>query len=148
MIDLPEPEIVLLPKIGTSTVAVMLAWQGWIELVNKGLTVGDSATLPTSSAILFTAPSGRDKVPAGVLVFDVREHVLTIVMAYVDPVYRGRGVFRSMWEAMATHVCEQMKDVQRIEMALHVQNQAARAVAKRCGMNETAVIARTDIVRS
>lgn len=121
--------------------AVSLALRGWIEINDAGLHDGTMNVHAGLHAIIGHAQNGRDMLPVGVITFDhdVNFNRVWIFQSYVVPEFRGRGVYTAMWAKLVEHSAEKLH-VRSIEGATHVRNSAMRAVAKRMGRVEEAVI--------
>jgi len=59
-----------------------------------------------------------------------------IQSVYVDPEWRGRGVFRALWERILEEAREK-GDVTEVRLYVERGNRPARAVYERMGMRET-----------
>jgi len=59
-----------------------------------------------------------------------------IQSVYVDPEWRGRGVFRALWERILAEAREK-GDVTEVRLYVERGNRSARAVYERMGMRET-----------
>lgn len=125
---------------GANPKAIELCLRGWNELFAKGLTDGRLVFHDGMSAIIGYTANGRDEVAAGVALFGVEREFKRcwITLAYVDPEYRGRGVWRGINEAV--EAIAKAAGVRSIEYATHLRNNAMREVSKRTGFSEEFVI--------
>jgi RimJ/RimL family protein N-acetyltransferase len=130
------------------TPAATLAVKGWLELQEKGFSDGSLNMLGNMHAFVGYAENGRDMLPVGVITFTVEIARLWIHQSYVLPEFRGRGVYSAMWAELVSHVTLNLPNIREITSAAHAKNQAMRAIAKRQGRVEEAVILRLDIPRS
>lgn len=125
---------------GADPRAVQLCLNGWNDLFVRGLTDGRLVFHDGMSAIIGFTQNGKDEVTAGVVLFGVeREFKRTwITLAYVHDEFRGRGVYRAMYDAV--RALSKASGVRSIEYATHLRNDRMRNVSKRMGCAEEFVI--------
>lgn len=125
---------------GANPQAIALCLRGWNELFNKGLTDGRLVFHDGMSAIIGHAANGRDFIAAGVLLFGIEREFKRcwLTLSYVEPEFRGRGVYRGMWESLTS--VTKANGVQTIEYATHLRNSAMREISKRMFCAEEFVI--------
>lgn len=130
------------------TPAALLAVAGWVDTVEHGFGDGSLNMNSGLKAVIGYAANGRDMIPAGVITWDKNgESSVWIYQSYVIPEFRGRGIYRAMWEALIDHVTKELPKVRTINSATHIRNAAMRAIAKQQGRSEEAVTLRFDIFR-
>lgn len=128
------------------TPALALAMAGWTEVNQKGLHDGSMNCYPDLQAVIGYAMNGRDRLPVGVITFNVDspQRRVWAFQVYVMPEFRGRGVYTAMWAKLVEHSAEVLK-VQSIQMATHIRNSTMRAVGQRTGCIEEAVTLRFNL---
>lgn len=127
--------LALFPEAGALAVAAQA------ELISKGF--ADSRVDISSSwqCVMVKAEiAPREFIPAGMIAFMIEEPTgrLWVNLSFVVEQFRGRGVYRLMYEAL--RVVAKQKKCRTIEGATHVKNAAMRAVAKRVGRAEEFVV--------
>jgi len=128
-----------------NTPALTLALCAWLDIEGRGLGDGTMSVFSSSNALVGFAENGRDRVPAGVITF---QHIpegdkVWIYQGYVLPEYRGRGIYRAMWNELVLKSLE--LKVSKIEGATHVRNKAMRDVARKLGRTETHIVLTFDV---
>lgn len=118
------------------TPALALAMRGWADVEERGFGDGLLNVYATLNALVGYAENGRDQVPAGVITFEHQEHLnrIWIYQGFVLPEFRGRGVYRLMWNELVLKALE--LKAAKIQSATHVRNIAMRAVSKKLGRVE------------
>lgn len=127
------------------TPALDLAMRGWAETYEKGNSDGTLNVFSTLHAFVAYAPNGHDRLPVGVITFEVEKvsNRVWIYQGYTLPEFRGRGVYSAMWNSLVAHGIEQK--MKSIQSATHVRNIAMRAVAKKLGRYEESVVLKFDL---
>lgn len=128
------------------TPALDLAMRGWADCTEKGLGDGTLNVYASLKAFVAYAPNGRDQVAVGVVTFDhlPTEKRVWLYQAYTLPEFRGRGIYRALWEKLVEHSITVLK-ASSIQYGTHVRNTAMRAVAKKLGQYEESVVVRFDL---
>ena len=119
------------------TPAIALALEGWHELAQAGhCDPGGIFVAWDHHAIV-----AFDKLdhPLGVLTFTKQDWNRTcfVVIGWVLPAHRSRGVYRAMWDKLV--VLAQEWKFARIEGTTAIENDKMRAVAKALGRKERGV---------
>jgi RimJ/RimL family protein N-acetyltransferase len=128
-----------------NTPALALAMKGWADVEERGLGDGTLSVYADSHAFVGYARNGRDLLPAGVITFSEEKNAgrLWIHQGYVVPEFRGRGLYSTLWCKLVEHAVKLRAST--IMSATHVRNEAMRAVARRQGRVEAAVMLRYDL---
>lgn len=123
-----------------SPTVIGLCLKGWNELFAKGLSDGRLELHAGLSAIVGVAANGRDELAVGVMLYSIEPALkrMWVTLSYVEPEFRGRGIYRALWNALVAEAGTREIDV--IEGATHVRNTGMRAVAQRLGRAEEFVI--------
>jgi RimJ/RimL family protein N-acetyltransferase len=126
--------------------ALPLAIAGWAEMVEKNFGDGTLTVHADQKAFLAYAANGREMVPVGVMTFDLPDDAkrVWLLQGYVLPEFRGRGIYRALWERLIEHSIVELK-ARTIYSGTNVRNSAMRAVAKKLGRHEESVILRYDL---
>lgn len=135
-------EISLLEGLADSP-ALSLAVQGWAECVRLGY--GDGTMNVQTSLNAIVAHNDGARLPIGVMTFDYFpvDKRVWIYQSYVLPEYRGRGIYRQMYERLVAHAIT--LKARSIQSGTHSKNTAMRAVAKKMGRHEECVILRQNL---
>lgn len=133
-----------------NTPALELAIRGWCDCVERGLGDGTLSVSWDQKAYVVSGPAnlsapGRDMMPIGVITFD---HLpgfkkVWISQSWVQPEYRGLGVYRMMWERVILKAAE-LKAV-KIESGTHMNNTTMRSIARKLGRSETGITLTYDV---
>lgn len=129
------------------TPAAELAVRGWCDVVERGLGDGSLNMSSSLKAVIGYAANGRDMLPVGVITWDSEGARIWVYQSYVQPEFRGRGVYIAMWHALVDHVTKEFPKARSIESATHIRNLAMREIAKKLGRREEAITLRYDIPR-
>lgn len=131
-----------------NTPALALAMRCWADIEERGLGDGTLSVYADSHAFVGYARNGRDMLPAGVITFSHEPQAdrVWIHQGYVAPEFRGRGVYGALWRTLVEHAGKLRAAT--IMSATHVRNEAMRAVARRQGRMEAAVMLRYDLERA
>jgi GNAT superfamily N-acetyltransferase len=127
------------------TPALDLAVRGWAEMTEKGFGDGSLNAHAGQSALVGFEKNGRDELAVGVVTFehDTSLKRIWLSQAYVLPEFRGRGVYKGLWTALAGFSTG--AGAKSIQFGTHVKNAPMRAVAHRTGCIEQGVVLRYDL---
>ena len=117
-------------KRAMSTPAAALIAEGWNALVQDGLVIEDLGTLDvlgTDSVVYATSDDG-DNVGVLVYRFDAPRGLVWIMLVYVEPSSRRKGVFGEMMSALAA-VCRKLS-IDRVMFETHTDNKPMQAAMK------------------
>lgn len=116
------------------TPALTLALRGSLELLESGL-YPHRITIYGQENVIWIGGINRSDPARGCIVFDVDgEDVfkrLWVLLSYVDPTFRRRGIFKQMWEALEVRARE--LGVRRISGGVAIENGAMQAAALSVG---------------
>lgn len=123
--------------------AARLACAGWLELSEKGWTDDEPNIHGSHPCILASAPDGQQSVPAGVVVFQRQPGAIFAYLSYVAPEFRGRGVYTAMLDELRAVAVN--CGASYVDSAVAGANAPMRAIAKKQGRSEHAVVYRLDV---
>lgn len=128
----------------TTGAAAVLAARGWLEGVERGFSGSNEFNMNHNyRSLLALVPNGRDKVPAGVITWSITGNEAFLFQSYVDPEFRGRGVFTALWNELVAQAVNMR--LTKIQSFVHASNVTMRAIAKRQGRREEAVVTSFDV---
>jgi ribosomal protein S18 acetylase RimI-like enzyme len=130
----------------TSGIAAVLAVRGWTECVEKGWNEDGTFNMHvTYRSLVAMAPNGRDRIPVGVITYnyDEKDGEIFVLQSYVEPEFRGRGIFTALWDELVAQAIK-LKAV-KIRSGVSPKNEAIRAIAKRQGRRETSIVTTFDV---
>jgi ribosomal protein S18 acetylase RimI-like enzyme len=128
----------------TTGAAAVLAARGWLEGIERGFSGSNEFNMSHHyRSLLALVPNGRDRVPAGVITWNPTGNEAFLFQSYVDPEFRGRGVFTALWNELIAQAMN-MKIV-KIQSFVHASNSTMRAIAKKQGRREEAVVTTFDV---
>lgn len=116
-----------------NTAAFALLVEGWNELVQYGLTPDGLAVSPVTAECecLYAYSSDDDIIGAIAYRFQPDTNSISIVLAYVEPSSRKRGVFRGLVDALKERCAAE--NISAVHMSVASHNQVAEAVLKQVG---------------
>jgi len=131
---------VLVGSLGLFPDASILAVRAQAELISKGFADSRAEISASWECVLVAVEQGREFVPAGMISFahDAPIGRMWLQLSYVVEEYRGRGVYKLMYNAVRT--IAQQRKCRTIESATHIKNTAMRAIGKKLGRTEEFVI--------
>ncbi len=123
------------------TPALTLALKAQLELLETGRMEAVLNVFWDQQAIV-AFYHGR---PVGVITWKHAEWAkqIDIALGYVEPAYRGKGIYQAMWEVLVYKA--QTLKVPQIASGTHVENATMRMVAIKQGRTELGIILRYDV---
>lgn len=117
------------------TPVIPLCVEYWADMMRRGL-IGGGIPFSWEMNAFYAEEDGK---VVGFLIYKVQEwdHCLFISHGYVQPAYRGRGIYRALWEKAVELARE--KQLISITGITHWENKEMQAVMERLGRKPASI---------